>query len=182
MQELALHLLDIGENAIRAHAGLLTIDITESGADDALYITIEDNGTGMTQTQAEQALDPFYTTRGSARVGLGLALLDQAARRAGGSLQLRSSPAAGTRVTACFVHSHIDRQPLGDVAGALIALLLNGPGLDIVYQHRVDAHTYVLDTRSMRRHLGDVPLTTPAVLSWLRDHISQGISDVGSSA
>ena len=182
MQELALHVLDIGENALRAQASLLTIGITESDADDALRITIEDNGTGMTQTQAAQALDPFYTTRGHARIGLGLALLEQAARRTGGSLQLHSRPAAGTRIEARFALSHIDRQPLGDMAGAVVALLLNRREVDIVYRHRVDERTYVLDTRTIRRQLGDASLTAPAVLGYLRDHITRGISGVGSSA
>lgn len=182
MLELALHILDIVENSIRAGATLVRILIRENRAKDLFLMRITDNGAGMTRAEREKALDPFYTTKKVRRVGLGLPMLAEAAARTGGRLTLRSRPRTGTVVEAAFGLTHIDRQPLGDIASTLIALLVGNPGQDFIYRHEVNGRTYLLDTRQIKKALEDVPLHHPDVTGFLRGHIAEGLRDIGASA
>jgi len=178
MIELALHVLDIAENSIRADAALLEITIAEDLVQDRLIIDIQDNGRGMTEEELNKALDPFYSTKKVRRIGLGLPMLSQSCRSSGGDFHIASRPEAGTRVIAEFGHSNIDRQPLGDMAGAIVALILEKPEIDIRYTHRKDSRSYILDTREIRAELGDIPLNHLEVIKLIRDNIREGLAEL----
>lgn len=79
MQELSLHILDIAQNSITAQATLIEIRIDENAADNVLDITIQDNGKGMDAEKVKKVLDPFFTTRTTRKVGLGIPLYREAA-------------------------------------------------------------------------------------------------------
>jgi len=172
MEDLSLHILDVVENGTAAGATLVEVRITEDPRQDRLEIVIRDNGRGMDPVLAATVTDPFVTTRTTRRVGLGLPLLKMAAEETGGFLAVRSSPGAGTEVTARFQWSHIDRQPLGDVASTVVALILGHPEVDFAVVHDRGGEVRELDTRELKEQLGDVPITTPAVLSMIRDHLA----------
>ena len=178
MLELALHVLDIAENSSRAKASLIEITIGEDLQRDVFSLEIRDNGQGMDKPTMEKALDPFYTTKKVRRIGLGLPMLKQATVLTSGNFSLTSEPGRGTVVRAEFQHSHIDRQPLGDIAGVIAMLILGNPGIDIVYTHRKNGGTYVLDTRELREGLGDVPLNNMEVLNLIRDNIREGLEEL----
>lgn len=178
MLELALHVLDIAENSSRAGASLIEITIAEDSGRDVLSLEIRDDGHGMDGPTMEKALDPFYTTKKVRRIGLGLPMLKQAAQTAGGSFSLTSEKDRGTVVYAEFRHSHIDRQPLGDIAGSMTALILGNPDIDFVYRHTRDGREYVLDTRELREGLGGIPLNTMEVLNVIRDNVREGIEEL----
>ncbi len=175
MRELSLHLLDIAENAIAAGARHLHISIIESLATDSLVITVQDDGCGMDAETLAKVRTPFYTTRTTRDVGLGIPFLAAAAERCGGGLEISSEPGVGTTVVARFQHSHIDRAPLGDVAGALMAILLRGSdvGLELTYEHRVDDWEFTFDTRELRDLLGDVSLGDTTVRRWLSEYLAR---------
>jgi len=176
--ELALHILDIAENSSRAGASRIEVTIVEDTQRDVFVMEVADNGSGMDEETRSRALDPFFTTKKVRRVGLGLPMLKEAAERAGGEFSLESVPGSGTRVRAVFRHSHIDRQPLGDMAGVIAALVLGNPDMDIVYTHAKNGRTYVLDTREIRRVLGDIPLNTMEVVNLIRDNVREGIREL----
>lgn len=178
MLELSLHLLDIARNAVEAGAGRVAITIEEDAAADRLTIEVADDGRGMAPETARRALDPFFTTRSTRHVGLGLPLLEQAARQCGGSLALESAPGRGTTVRAAFQRSHWDRAPLGDLPGALLALLLAGRPVELAYLHRVDGREFRFDTAEARRAAGDVPLTHPKIRGWILDALREGEMDL----
>ena len=173
MRELSLHILDALENSLEAGASCVELAIEEDLAADRLSIAIRDNGRGMSEAQLSRVFDPFFTTRTTRHVGLGIPLFKAAAERCNGSLTLSSRPGAGTVLHAAFQHSHIDRAPLGDVRGTLLAVILSGK-CDLHYVHRVDGCTFEFDTADMRAELGDVPLTHPAVRKWLEEFIGEG--------
>ncbi|MGC9324228.1 MAG: ATP-binding protein [Desulfomonilia bacterium] len=181
MIELALHILDIAENSSRAEASLIEISIVEDTGQDMFSMEIRDNGVGMDAEMLEKAMDPFFTTKKVRRIGLGLPMLAQAANTTGGRFFIQSQPGAGTVVRAEFRHSHIDRQPLGDVAGSITALILGNPDIDIVYTHTRNGRAYVLDTREIRETLEDVPLNHREVLTLIRDNIREGIEELERS-
>ena len=123
MEDLSLHILDVAENAITAGAENISIVVQDDVARDLLTIEITDDGKGMGEDALEKASDPFYTTRTTRKVGLGLALLKEAAAMANGQVDIRSAPNRGTTVRATFQLSHIDRKPLGKMADTITALL-----------------------------------------------------------
>jgi len=180
--ELALHILDIVENSVRAGATLVRILIRENRGRDLFLMRITDNGRGMTPEERQRALDPFYTTKKVRRVGLGLPMLADAAERTGGRMTLQSKSQTGTVVTAEFGLTHIDRQPLGDMASTLITIIVGSAGVDFIYRHEVDGRRYLLDTRDIKKALEDVPLNHPEVTAFLREHITEGLRDIGAAA
>ena len=153
MKELSLHILDIVQNSIRAEADRIGISIVEDTAADRFTLSVEDNGKGMTVEQVTKAIDPFFTTRTTRRVGLGLSLLKAATERCAGEFKVTSTPGRGTKVTAVFQRSHWDRAPLGDMAATMITLVASNPELDFSYSHRVDEQ-YSFDTAEVRKVLG----------------------------
>ena len=178
MRELALHILDIVENAIDAQARHIDLSVIENLAEDRLQITVRDDGQGMDVETVKRVRDPFFTTRSTRHVGLGIPLLAAAAERCAGKLVIQSAPGQGTTVTATFQHSHIDRAPLGDMPGTLMCLLLRGERIDLHYTHCIiddtSERTFELDSGQLLRELGDVPLSHPLIRRWLSEFVAQG--------
>lgn len=172
--ELSLHILDVLENAIEASATRVELSIEEDLEGDRLAIEVVDNGKGMDEGTLARVLDPFFTTRRTRHVGLGLPLFAAAAERCNGALHVESQVGQGTRVVATFQHSHIDRAPLGDVKGTLLAFLMAERPINLHYVHRVDGRTFEFDTAELQDELGGVPLTHPAVRRWLAEFIAEG--------
>ncbi len=177
MEDLSLHILDVVENSTAAGARLIEIHIQEDLEKDQLMITIRDNGRGMDAAMLERVRDPFATTRTTRRVGMGLALLDQAAHEADGALEIRSTPGRGTQVVARFRNSHIDRKPLGDMAATMVALILGNPDVDFVYSSNVGGRAIELDTREIKAELGEVPISHPDVLILIRQLLEGRCAD-----
>jgi hypothetical protein len=182
MRELALHILDLLQNTIEAGATQVQLRIEEDLEADRLLIRVQDNGRGMDSDTAQRALDPFFTTRTTRHVGLGLPLLAAAARRCEGDLMLESVPEEGTTVTASFRHSHLDRAPLGAVAPTLLAFLLSGDGRrpQLHFQHQVDDRSFSLDTAAIEAEVGEVPLSYPPLRDWLYDYINEAEAQLAS--
>jgi hypothetical protein len=161
---------------------MVSITIIEDMKADTLTLQISDDGAGMSDEESKRALDPFYTTKKVRRVGLGLPMMKEAAERTGGSFRLDSARGRGTTVHVVFGHSHIDRQPLGDIGLTMISLIAGSPEVDFVYTHRREGREYRLDTRSIRRELGDVSIGHMEVLSLIRGDIEEGTRDLGATA
>ncbi|HCV42662.1 MAG TPA: ATP-binding protein [Bacteroidetes bacterium] len=173
MEDLSLHILDIAENSINAGATNIEITIDEDSKQDVLKLEIADNGSGMDATSVEKALDPFYTTRTTRRVGLGLPFLDEAARAANGRLEIDSHLGVGTKVIATFQLSHIDRKPIGNMADTITTLIAGRPEVDITYRHGRDGHTVSLSTKEIRRQVDGVSLNSAETLSFIRQYLEQ---------
>jgi anti-sigma regulatory factor (Ser/Thr protein kinase) len=178
MRELSLHILDVAENAIAAGAHRIDLTIVEDLDLDRLVISVVDDGRGMDADTVHRVRDPFFTTRTTRHIGLGIPLLAAAAERCAGALTIDSAPGVGTRIEVVFQHSHIDRAPLGDITGTLICILMRAQDLDIHYRHRIlgrgDERAFDLDTVEIKRVLGKIPLSFPDVREWLRAFIAQG--------
>lgn len=169
MKELSLHILDIAENAVKAGAALVRITLTQTA--DTLTLEIADDGCGMDAATVQRVTDPFYTTRKTRAVGLGLPLLKQAAEQTGGTLTVTSRTGAshGTAVRAVFHTQHIDCMPLGDTVATVVTFIQGHPATALVFSHRLDRGSVTLDTRPLRATLEDVPLNTYEVLKWIED-------------
>ena len=86
MPEISLNILDVAENSVRAKAALIEITVSVNTKEDTLTVVIKDDGCGMTADQVKRAQDPFFTTRTTRIVGLGLPFFKQAAESTGGKI------------------------------------------------------------------------------------------------
>lgn len=193
LPEISLNILDIAQNSIRADATLAEIRLVFDSNGHTLLFWIRDNGCGMTPEQLARVSDPFYTSRSTRKVGLGIPFLKQAAEATGGSFKVESRPGAGTCVQALFHTDHIDCMPLGDLNNTMLTLLtgldegLAAPDsgaagkkhpVDLVYTYRVDDREFVLDTRELRQILGDVSFGEPEVYAFLSEYLQENTSEV----
>ena len=173
MRELSLNILDIDQNSISAGASLITIEVSENTTDYTLLIGIYDNGKGMSEEQVKSVIDPFFTTRTTRKVGMGIPLFKMAAEQTGGSLEIKSELGVGTEVRAYFKTDSVDFTPLGDVSSTIQMLITMNTDRDFVYKHIVNEKEFVCDTREIKAILGDVPLDTNEVSQWLKDFITE---------
>ena len=177
MKELSLNILDIAENSVKAGASLIEILLTEENS--LLTLIIRDDGCGMDKEVLEGVTNPFYTTRTTRKVGLGLPLLKMAAEQTGGTLTVTSVSDKddklnhGTSVTAVFHTDHIDFTPLGDVVSTVTTLIQGHPDFDFLFIHRNPDREVVLDTREIRTVLEDVPLNSYDVIKWIEEFLNE---------
>lgn len=180
MKELSLNILDIAENSVKAGATLTEITIIEDESE--LSITFKDNGCGMTEEVLRGVTDPFYTTRTTRKVGLGLPLLKLQAEQTGGNLSVSSKHIDsfpedhGTIVSAVFRKNHIDFTPLGDVVSSITTLIHGHPDTDFLFCHKYNEHLVELDTRQIREVLEDVPLNSYEVIKWIEEFLLEQYS------
>jgi hypothetical protein len=180
MKELSLNILDIVENSVKAKASLTEIILDET--DESLVITVKDNGCGMTKEILISVENPFYTTRTTRTVGLGIPLFKMAAEQTGGKLEIESELGVGTNVKAYFKTDSVDFTPLGDVTSTIQMLITMNTDRDFIYRRVVDDKEFVLDTREIKVILGDVPLDTYEVSQWLKDYIEENVNELYGGA
>lgn len=183
MPEISLNILDIAENSIRAEATLIEITVSVFPDRDQLTVIVRDNGCGMTQEQIEQVQDPFYTTRTTRKVGLGVPFFKQSAESTGGSFQIDSEKGKGTEVRAVFTLSHIDRMPLGDISSTIHMLIVFNEKISFRYTYIYGKKSFVLDTRKMREMLGDdISFSEPEVSSFIREYLDVNKAETDGGA
>lgn len=168
-----MNVLDVAQNSVTAGATLIRITLEAGEEQGLLTLTIADNGKGMTAETLAHVTDPFYTTRKTRKVGLGLPFLKMSAEMTGGTLAIESEVGKGTVVTASFGLHHIDRAPLGDIASTVAGLIQCSPDIDFVYTVQADGEQFAADTRELRAVLDGVPLSEPSVALWLREYLAE---------
>lgn len=173
MTEISLNILDVAENSTKAGATLVTITVDADFGADQLTVTIEDNGCGMTPEQVERVTDPFFTSRTTRKVGLGVPFFKYAAESTGGSFRIDSTTGVGTTVTATFTLSHIDRMPLGDINTTIHTLVVYHPETDFVYSYRYNDKSFTMDTREFKSILGDISFDTPEISSYILEFLNE---------
>lgn len=183
MRELSLNVMDIAQNSISAGADGITVTVSESLPDDLLSVTVDDNGCGMTPEQVKNVIDPFYTTRTTRKVGLGIPLFKMEAEMTGGSFNITSQKGVGTRVTANFKPSSVDMVPLGDINGTVQLLISCNPTLNFRFVRRLEtaageSRELSLDTKEMREMLCDVPLDSPEVVLWIKEYLAEQTAEL----
>lgn len=177
IKELSLNILDIVENSTKAGASLTEILIDE--CDEAMTIIIKDNGCGMSEEILASVKNPFYTSRTTRKVGLGIPLFTLAAEQTGGTLTIESRTADdfptehGTTVTATFYKNHLDFTPLGDIISTVVTIIQGHCDRDFLFVHDLPDKQVMLDTREIREVLGDIPLSEFEVLTWIRENLSE---------
>ena len=173
MPEISLNVLDVAENSIRAEASLVQILVTVDLEGNRLEIQIKDDGKGMTEEQMAKVTDPFFTTRTTRKVGLGIPFFKLAAEATGGSFQIESRVGEGTDVTTVFQLDHIDRMPVGAINSTIHTLIVYNPQTDFLYRYTYGQESFDLDTRQMKEILGGVPLDAPEVAAYIKEYLDE---------
>lgn len=181
MQDISLHLLDIIENSVRAGSKNIQIRIIKDANANFLRIIVSDDGIGMDSITIEKAQDPFFTskTERKKKVGLGIPLLKQNAELCNGSFQMSSEPGKGTVLTAEFQLDHIDRMPLGDLKETLLSAIVGHPEVNfsiiLTSLDKDKEKSFHFETAPIKEELGDIPLTYPDVIKYLKQSLNEGI-------
>ena len=178
MRELADNIMDIAQNSISAGASLTEVHITVSQEDDRITFVFRDNGCGMSEEMVRSVMEPFTTSRKTRKVGLGLPLLRQTAEMTGGSISVESTVGVGTVVTASFGLTHIDRPPMGDVAGAWFSLVMMNPDTDFLFTYDHNGKDFTFDTRIIRETVAPLPLNQMEIAGWIKDCLSTEINEL----
>ena len=191
MDEFSLYILDITMNSVRAGASQIEITLREDG--QWLWFTVTDNGCGMTRTQVEKLKNPFFTTRKTRKVGLGVPFLTMLAEMTGGSVEITSVPETnedtgapdpnhGTTLSAKFGRHHIDFLPLGNLPDTIVTLIQGSPETDFTFTHeRENENTVRLSCKELKSILGDeISLAEPEILQWIRGYLQEQYEDYGT--
>lgn len=175
MTEISLNILDVAENSVKANASLIKIEVIVDYLHNLLTLSIADNGCGMSKEQTEKVTDPFYTTRTTRKVGLGIPFLKGAAEAAEGTFSIESEKGKGTKVVATFKLDSIDRMPLGDICATMHTLITMHEDIDFLFIYGVDEESFSLDTREFREILGEVSFKEPEVSNYIRDYLKENV-------
>lgn len=176
MEDLSLHILDVAENSLAAQATRVVITLEINTSTKTLRLVIEDNGQGMDKETLKKAVDPFFTTKNTRRVGLGLSLLAQAAHETGGQFSIESKPGRGTKVMALFNTDHWDLKPLGDIPQTLLTIALGHPEVDLVFINRRDDKEAIFSTEEVKAKLNGLPLNSPQAIPLIMKHINKAMN------
>lgn len=179
MKELALHILDITQNSIRAGAKMVKLTIDEAVNDNLLEIIIEDNGKGIPADKLPDITNPFVTSRTTRKVGLGLSLFKAAAEGCGGRFEIQSEVNVGTKVYASFEYNNIDRVPIGNMPDTVITMLMSFGEAELVYVQKYNGKTFLFDTREIKEILGeDSLMNDPEILTWIKGYVDEGLEEI----
>lgn len=173
MNTLTFHITDIASNSVRAGATRIMLDVVIEG--DNARIRIADNGCGMDAETVSRVSNPFYTTRTTRRIGLGIPFLIQNAEQTGGSVKIISQPGEGTEVTASFHTSHIDCPPWGDLAGTVAMLISGNPAINVCFTYRKGEHSFELSTKELQSIFEDIPLNHPKVILVIKEMLAENL-------
>jgi hypothetical protein len=182
MKTISEHILDITQNSIKAGANTIIISLTDSEGTQgrtSLLFSIEDDGCGMDEETVKRVTDPFYTTRTTRKVGMGIPFLKQNAEQTGGSVTVSSEPGKGTILKASFITSNIDCPPLGDIYTTVALLITGNPGINIIFRYIINDETFELSTADVKEAMGDMDISLPKVTSFLKDMIYENLSALG---
>lgn len=175
MRELSLHILDLVQNSLEAGSSDISLKVIEDTVNDQLVIVVSDNGRGMSNKQKNKVADPFFTSRYTRRVGLGLPLIDMYTKLCDGKLDVVSNLAGGTTVTAVFRYSHIDRPPLGNMVDTIKIIIVANPNINFSYRHIVGHNQFYVATNDIIKALGGIPLSFPDVIVWLDRYLTDNL-------
>jgi hypothetical protein len=179
MREISLHILDLVQNSLAAQAKNIWLTVIENSREDKMVIKIKDDGKGMSEKTLQKVLDPFYTTRTTRKVGLGLPLLAANAQACEGNLEVKSVLGEGTSVEAVFRLSHLDRPPLGDMPSTLVALFYGSPEVNFFYVHQCEGQSFQISTAEIKENLAGLSLQDPQVLGWLQEFFREKEKELG---
>ena len=177
MEDFSLYVLDITMNSVRAGATEISITLVED--EEWLTFTVSDNGCGMTEEQVKRLDNPFFTTRTTRKVGLGIPFLKMLAEMTEGYVKVTSvsekvSEEHGTTTQAKFGKNHIDFIPMGDIVETVKTLIQGSPDVNFTFDHTMPDREVHLSCAELKEILGDeISLAEPEILMWIGEFLNE---------
>lgn len=178
MRTIALHILDIVENSIEAHAKIVQVEIHLNSND--IYVSIEDDGVGMDDEEIKNAIIPSYSTKSLNR-GMGIPLFKEIVEKTGGTFSISSKKGEGTKIEGVFIQGSKESIPLGNIGESFITLLSSNMETEyklVVYGQK---EKFDFDTRELKKELNGASIQDPKVVLFVRNMIEENISEIGGS-
>jgi len=171
MDDLSLFIQDIIENSINAKANHIQLFIDENIKKNELVVEIIDDGCGMSEETLKKVLNPFYTTRKTRNVGLGLSFFRESVMQTGGHFTITSSLGEGTKVKAVYVLNHIDTPPLGKIEDTIVAILSDQRVTHFVYTHQFEQEKFELNSDDLLKVLEIECFNDPQILVLIKNYV-----------
>ncbi len=178
MKELSLHVYDLLENSIAANATNIELIIRDSVKDNIYHFTIKDNGKGMSPEFLAKVTDPWTTTRKTRKVGIGLPLIKMNSETAGGGMKIESELGKGTILQFWFQHDHLDRPPMGDLAGTIVMLCSQYENIRFIYRHITDNDEFIFDTEEVKEALDGMSMHDINIMKYLKEMIQENLQEI----
>lgn len=178
MKELSLHILDIVMNSVKAKSKLIEISIYESNMENLIKINIKDNGIGMDSETLKNVTNPFYTTRTTRKVGLGIPLLKEAAERSNGYFKIISRLNIGTEIECTFEKNNIDRAPIGNIGDTMMVLINSLEDCEMIYKHVINDKEFIFSTIQIKELLDGANIKDNNVIIWIKEYINENIKEL----
>ena len=178
MRELSLNILDIAQNSISAGASLTEIVVNENTKEKTLLIGIYDDGCGMTEEQVKSVIDPFFTTRTTRKVGMGIPLFKMSCEQTGGKFTIESEKGVGTKINALYKTDSVDFTPLGDIASTIVTIVSMNADKEFLYRRVLDDKEFIFSTVEIKKILDGVPLSESSVMNWIEEYLNEQYNEL----
>lgn len=175
MKELSLHILDLIQNSIEAGAKNIYIEMKKDLEKKRLILKIQDDGKGIPPEVLEELKDPFYTTRTTRKVGLGIPLFWEVVRNCGGNMDIVSEVNKGTSIYVEIPMDCIDLPPIGDIPGTILSIIVTNPEIDISLKFEKGNDVFLFSTEDLKKELGKIPLNNLEVISFLKNFLYENL-------
>ena len=175
MTDLSCFLLDILFNSVEAKSKNINLIIKEDVVNNILEVCIIDDGMGMTKEQLNRVTDPFYTSRNTRKVGLGIPFYKELCEQCGGTFHIDSKEYIGTTIMSTFQYNAIDLPDIGDMEDTICLIIMN-QDVDLLYQHICHHKEFKFDTKEIKKIIKDIPITNPQIIMWIKNHIKTELS------
>lgn len=175
LRDISLHILDLAQNAITAKANTVEIGVCSDPGRNWLTVSIQDDGSGMSEDFLAAVTDPFTTSRKTRKVGMGIPFFKLACEQGGGHFTIASQLGKGTELSGVFEISNIDRLPLGDVGETMRFLISGAPELRFLLHLQSDLGEFVFDTQEVKAELEDTPITEYEILQWIKEYVDENV-------
>jgi anti-sigma regulatory factor (Ser/Thr protein kinase) len=130
MDDLATYLLDILQNSIKAQAKTITLEIE---IDQMISIIIKDDGVGIPKDKLKLVTSPFYTTRTTRKVGLGLPLFKMLAEQTDGTFEIDSEVNVGTQLKLTLNDKHMDMPQIGNLGEMIYMMTIHQDSFEFIF-------------------------------------------------
>lgn len=175
--DISLHLLDLAVNSVKAGAD--TVELALALARKILYISVTDNGRGISR-QLRETLEYRQLSPGTTvPSGRGVMLFRDASRRTGGVFHVRSEPNCCTCVSASFCTDSPFFPLLGDLGETAALLVTGNKSLRVKFfvKNQISERdvSYGFDSDLLQ---GGVRFHAIGKYYWIREEINKGVMNI----
>lgn len=174
MDDLATYILDLVQNSITANSSMIKVSIVE---DDRYHLIIQDNGIGMDEMTLQKASSPFFSTRKTRKIGLGLSMIRMLSEQTEGTFNLSSHVNQGTKLDVTFDHNHIDMPPLGDFGDTVVMIAIHQDVDEFIFTYQKNEKVFTFQLSEIKKMLGET-LNNTQIINYLKQYINQEINQV----